>query len=116
MPNPYESTGSQSPDTPRLRSVRGLVAWSALFAFSAYPPLSSGLRLLNHEIGLFPTSYATYDIEINDVAVSNESFISSTILAGLLLLSIATVLALRARRNYKYNAYLTLPHATQDGG
>lgn len=116
MPNPYETTGSLSPDTPRFRSVRGLVAWSVLLAFSAYPPLSSGLRLLNQELGLFPTSYATYDIQINDVAVSSESFVASSILAGLLLLSIAAVLALRARRNYKYNSGLAFPHATQTGG
>lgn len=89
--------------------------WSGLLAFSAYPLLSSGLRLLNQELGIFPVRYGTYDIEINGIAVLNGAFIASCLMAGLLLLSIAAVLALRARRNCTYNADLASSHVSQTG-
>lgn len=116
MTNPYESSSSLSPEPPRFRSVRSLVALSLLFALASFHALATGFRLLNQELGVFSVSYATYDIEINGRAVSNEMAIAETVLAGLLLLSIALVLAFRARRNFKCNASLAMLHTAQAEG
>ena len=115
-PNPYEATPHPTTLEPTLRSVRGMLLWSAFFAMSAYQPIAYGLQLLGEKLGLFSIPYAVYDIEINGVAVSNRAFSGSILLSGALLVSISLVLALRARRNYKYNASVRLARAAQGDG
>jgi hypothetical protein len=104
MTNPYQTNGNLVADATKKRSVLGCVVGSLLLLFFAFHPLSIGLAMLGNELGLFWTTSGIYGIEINGVAVSNQTFIAATLSIGLLLLLGSLLFAVRAWRNSKVNA------------
>ena len=113
MSNPYESPTPPRPHSSPRRSVFAFIAVACPFAICTYTFLSTGLRMLNQELNLFPWSYGIYDFEVNGYVFSNRSYVVVSLAVGTLSGAIALALLLRARHNYKHNSALGKPYTSR---